>query len=228
MQGLHSHTDLFLSDRCFLMIGSDPKTFFEASQDPRWISAMDEEYQSLQKNETWELVSLPPGRKLVQCKWVYKIKMGSYGVTYKYKARLVAKCFPQVQEIDYTDTFAPVANMDSIHLVLALAASKHWEVLHMDVKSAFLLGDLEKEIYIKQIEGYIDDHPLVCRLRESLYGIKQAPRAWYAKMDSFLLSQYFQRCKSDSNVYMRHDGNSLRLIVLYVDDRLIIGSLFMH
>ena len=100
---------------------------------------------------------------------------------------LVSKFLSQVQGIDYNDTFAPVAKMDSIRLVFSIAASKQWEAHHMDVKSAFLHGDLEEEIYMKQPNGYIEDSSLVCKLRKSLYGIKQAPRAWYAKMDALLL-----------------------------------------
>ena len=104
--------------------------------------------------------------------------------------------------MDYHETFAPVAKMDSIRLVLAISASKHWEVHHMDVKSEFLHGDIHEEIYMKQHEGYITDTYLVCKLKKSLYGLKQAPREWYSKMDAFLLSQNFQRCRSDPNVYI--------------------------
>ena len=100
----------------------------------------------------------------------------------------------------YNETFAPVDRMDSIRLVLAIAASKRWEVHHMDVKSAFLHGDLKEEIYMKQPKGFIDDPSLVYRLRKSLYGLKQAPRAWYSKMDVFLISQKFERFKSYCNV----------------------------
>ena len=128
------------------MISSDPKTYYHAHNDPRWQVSMDEEMNSLQKNTTWELVSLPPGRKLVQCKWVFRTKVAADGSTCKYKARLVAKGFSQVQGVDYHETFAPVAKMDSIRLVLAISASKHWEVHHMDVKSAFLHGDIHEEI----------------------------------------------------------------------------------
>ena len=141
---------------------------------------------SLQKNTTWKLVSLPPGRKLVQCKWVFQTKVAAYGSTWKYKGRLVAKGFSQVQGVDYHDTFAPVAKMDSICLVLAISASKHWEVHHMDVKSAFLHGYIHEEIYMKYIEVYITDPSLVCKLKKSLYGLKQAPREWYSRwMPSF-------------------------------------------
>ena len=115
---------------------------------------------------------------------------------------LVAKFFSQVQGVDYHATFALVAKMDSIHLVLAISASKHWEVDHMDVKSSFLHGDIHEEIYMKHPEGYITDPYLVCKLKNSLYGLKQAPREWYSKMDAFLLSQNFQRCRSHPNVYL--------------------------
>ena len=127
---------------------------------------MYEEMNSLQKNATWELVSLPLGRKLVQCKWVFWTKVSADGSTYKYKASLVAKCFSQVQGVDYHETFAPVAKMHSIRLVLAIAASKHWKVQHMDVESAFLHGYLHEEIYMKHPKGYISDSYLVCELKK--------------------------------------------------------------
>ena len=107
----------------------------------------------------------------------------------------MAKGYYQVHVFDYTDTFAPVAKMDSIRLVLALAASKCWEVHHMDVKSAFLHGEIHKDIYMQKHICFQEDPSLVCRMKKSLYGLKQAPRAWYAKMDAFLLSIGFTRCK---------------------------------
>ena len=113
------------------------------------------------------------------------------------------KCFSQVQGVDYHETFAPVTKMDSICLVLTISASKHWEVHHMDVKPAFLHGDIHEKIYMKHPEGFISDPSLVCKLKKSLYGLKQAPREWYSKMDAFLLSQNFQRCRSDLNVHIQ-------------------------
>ena len=110
---------------------------------------MDEEINSFQKNTTWEIVSLPTRTKLVQCKWVFWTKVATDGRTYKYNARLVAKGFSRVQGVDYHETFAPVAKMDSIRLVLAISASKNWEVHHMDVKSTFILVDIHEEIYMK-------------------------------------------------------------------------------
>ena len=138
-----------------MMLGSDPQTFKEDFHDPRWQVAMDEKFDSLHDNKTWELVSLPPGRNLVQCERVYKTNIASDVTTTKYKARLVAKGYSQVQGLDYNETFAQVARMDSIRLVLAVATSKRWEVHHMDVKSSFLHSDLKEDIYMKQPEGYI-------------------------------------------------------------------------
>jgi hypothetical protein len=124
----------------------DPKTFAEASGHPYWDTTMNEEYRSLMENDTWDLVPLPKGRKLVICKWVYITKYASYGSVERHKARLVAKGFSQVEGIDYNETFSPVAKMNSICLVLSLDASHKWEVHQMDVKSSFLHGDLQEEI----------------------------------------------------------------------------------
>jgi hypothetical protein len=137
---------------------------------------MNEEYHSLMANDTWDLVPLPKGRKLVRCKWVYRNKYASDGSVERHKARLVAKGFSQVEGIDYNETFAPVAKMNFICLVLSLVASHKWEVHQMDVKSAFLHGDLQEEIYMEQPPGYVqNDSSLVCRLKKYLYGLKQAP-----------------------------------------------------
>lgn len=138
---------------------------------------MQEEFNSLERNHTWDLVPLPKGRKLVRCKWIYRTKFAADGSVDKYKARLVEKGFSQVPGVDYSETFALVAKMNFIRLVLAIAATHHWEVHQMDVKSAFLHGDLQEEIYMEQPQGFVQDPSLVCRLRKSLYGLKQAPRA---------------------------------------------------
>eukprot|EP00253_Pinus_taeda_P009585 PITA_09585 len=186
---------------------------------------MNEEYHSLLANDTWDLVPLPKGRKLVRCKWVYRTKYGPDEKVDKHKARLVAKGFSQVEGIDYTETFSPVAKMNFVRLVLSLTASFKWEVHQMDVKSAFLHGDLHEEIYMEQHIGFIQTNSsLVCRLKKSLYGLKQAPRAWYAKMDSFLLESGFSRCHFDNTVYTKKVGKSLLTLVLYVDDLILTGS----
>jgi hypothetical protein len=148
---------------------------------------MQEEYNSLLENQNWDLVPIPYGRKLVKCRWVYKTKSAVDGQISRYKAKLVAKGFQQVHGIDYDETFALVAKMDSIRLALAIATTKVWEVHHMDVKNAFIHDDLSEEIYMEQPWGFMKDSSLVCRLKKSLYGLKKALRAWYAKMDSYLL-----------------------------------------
>jgi hypothetical protein len=149
---------------------------------------MQEEYNSLLENQTWDLVSLPFGRKLVRCKWVYRTKRTVDGKNRKYKARLVSKFFQHVHGIDYDERFALVVKMDSIHLALSIVATKGWEVHQMDVKNAFLYDDLFEEIYMEHPHGFMQDSSLVSRLKKSLYFLKQASRAWYAKMDSYMLS----------------------------------------
>jgi hypothetical protein len=144
---------------------------------------MNEEYRYLMTNDTWDIVPLPKGRKLVRCKWVYRSKYASNGSVERHKARLVAKGFSQVEGIDYNETFSPVAKMNSIRLALSLAASHKWEVHQMDVKSAFLHGDLQEEFYMEQPPSYVhNDSSLVCRLKKSLYGQLGTP-----KWTSFLL-----------------------------------------
>jgi hypothetical protein len=203
----------------------DPETFVEASGHLDWDTTMNEEYRSLMENDTWDIVPLPKGRKLVICKWVYKTKYASDGSIERHKARLVAKGFSQVEGIDYNETFSPVEKMNSIYLVLALAASHKWEIHQIDVKSPFLHGDLQEEIYMEQPPGYVqNDSSLVSCLKKSLYGLKQAPRSWYAKMDSFIIAIGFSRCHFDPNVYTKKVGSHLIILVLYVDDLILTSS----
>jgi hypothetical protein len=203
----------------------DPETFAEASGHPDWDTTMNEEYHSLMANNTWDLVPLPKGRKLVRCKWVYITKYASDGSVERHKARLVAKGFFQVEGINYNETFSPVAKMNSICRVLALAASHKWEVHQMDVKSAFLHGDLKEKIYMEQPLGYVqNDSILFCHLKKYLYGLKQAPQAWYSKIDIFLIDIGFSRCHSDPNVYTKKVGSHLIILFLYVDDLILTSS----
>jgi hypothetical protein len=203
----------------------DPETFAEPSGHPNWDTTMNEEYRYLMENDTWDLVPLPKGRKLVICKWFYRTKYASDGSVKRHKAHLFAKGFSQVEGIDYHETFSPVAKMNYIHLVLVLAASHKWEVHQMDVKSTFLHGDLQEEIYMEQPPGYVqNDSSLLCRLKKSLYGLKQAPQAWYAKIDTFLIAIGFSRCHFDPNVYTKKVGSHIIILVLYVDDLILTGS----
>jgi hypothetical protein len=178
-----------------LIQSSNPKSYGKVVGNPFWESAMQEEYNSLLENHTWDPVPLYFGRKLVRCRWVYKTKSASDGKINRYKSRIVTKGFQQVYGIDYDETFTPVAKMDCIRMTLSIVVAKGWEFHHMDVKNSFLHDDLSEEIYMEQPQGFMQDSYLVCRLKKSLYGLKQAPRAWYAKMDSYLLSQNFVHSK---------------------------------
>jgi hypothetical protein len=147
-----------------------------------WKEAMMEEYQSIMKNDVWEIVPRPEGKSVVTSKWVYKIKHAVDGSIDKYKARFVARGFSQQEGEDYDETFAPVARYTSIRAIISLATSMGWSLHQMDVKTTFLNGVIEEEVYIEQPQGF-EVHPRethVCRLKKALYGLKQAPRAWYA------------------------------------------------
>jgi hypothetical protein len=216
-------TEPFPPKHLFLVQSSDPQSYGKDAGNPFWESAMQEEYNSLVENQTWDLVPLNSGRKLVRCRWVYRIKSATYGQISGYKSRLVATVFQQEHGIDYDETFSPVEKMDSIHLALSIVEAKGWEVHQMEMKNAFPHGDLSEEIYMEQPNGFMQDSSLVCRMKNSLYGLKKDLRAWYANMDSYLLSHNILRCKLDPNVYMLMMVDSLLLLVLYVDDLMITG-----
>jgi hypothetical protein len=175
-------------------------------------------------NNTWDLVPLPKGRKLVSCKWVYKTKYASDVSVERHKDPLFSKVFSQVEGIYYNETFSPIANINSIHLFLSLGDSNKWEVHHMDVKSTFLHGYFQKEIYMGKTLGYVkNDSNLVCHLNKSIYSLKKAPLYWYTKMNNFLLDNGFPRCHSGPNVYTKKVGSHIIIHVLYVDDLILFG-----
>ncbi|KAJ0800174.1 putative RNA-directed DNA polymerase [Helianthus annuus] len=171
----------------------EPRCFREASQDSRWCEAMRSEIKALEKNGTWTLESLPQGKRAIDSKWVYKIKYKPNGEIERFKARLVAKGFTQQEGIDYHDTFAPVAKLVTMRTLLAVAVKRNWVIHQLDVNNAFLHGELEEEVYRKIPQGFTNkDETRVCRLRKSLYGLKQASRNWYHKFTNFLLSMSFK------------------------------------
>ena len=205
-----------------------PQNFLEANSSPdkeKWKKAMDEEMQSLVKNHTWKLARLPMGKKAIGCKWVYAQKEGFPSKNdVRYKARLVAKGYAQKEGIDYNEVFSPVVKHSSIRILLALVAQFDMELVQMDVKTAFLHGDLEEEIYITQPDGFkvARKENWVCKLNKSLYGLKQSPRQWYKRFDQFMIGQNYTRSNFDHCVYFRklQDGSFIYLI-LYIDDMLI-------
>jgi hypothetical protein len=192
----------------------------------KWTHAAMEEYASLISNGTWELVVKPEGVNIVDNKWVFKRKYGSTGEIEKWKARLVVRGFSQVRGVDYEETFAPVAKMNSVRAILTVAAMLNWEIHQMDVKTAFLNGNLTEKIYMRQPEGFIQigREELVCLLKRSLYGLKQASREWNKVITMFLLGEGFKQSLVESCLYIGKLGELTVLVLLYVDDLLAMGD----
>lgn len=210
-------------------IEGDPVTYRDAMASPeakQWKEAIKSEMDSIVSNATWELIELPPGCSTIGCKWVFKRKLKPDGSVDKFKARLVAKGFKQKEGIDYFDTYSPVTRITTIRVLLALASIYHLEVHQMDVKTAFLNGDLEEEIYMDQPEGYVipGNENKVCKLVKSLYGLKQAPKQWHEKFDRAVLSFGFEINDSDKCVYTKLKGDECIILCLYVDDILLFGT----
>ena len=208
----------------------EPTSYYEALSSPdsdKWVEAMQEEMQSLQQNSTWRLTKLPLGKRAIKCKWIFKKKEGIPGVEdMRYKARLVAKGYSQIPGVDFNDIFSPVVKHTSIRLFLGLVARDDLELEQLDVKTAFLHGELDEEIYMEQPEGYHvkgKDH-LVCKLQKSLYGLKQSPRQWYKKFDNFVLQIGFKRSDYDACVYCKRSQTSFAYLLLYVDDMLLAAK----
>jgi hypothetical protein len=209
-----------------LFAADEPTAVQEALGEACWKQAMDAEMAAILENKTWELTTLPAGQRAIGLKWVFKVKRDPAGNIVKHKARLIAKGYAQRQGVDFDEVFAPVTRMETVRLLLALAAHNGWQVHHMDVKSAFLNGDLAEEVYVHQPAGYEKKNKEghVLRLRKALYGLRQAPRAWNAKLDMSLMSLGFERCPMEHAVYKRTAGDGYLLVGVYVDDLIITGS----
>ncbi|KAL4585655.1 hypothetical protein LXL04_010278 [Taraxacum kok-saghyz] len=182
---------------------TEPTTFKHANQSSCWQEAMKTEYDALLKNNTSNLVPCPTNVNIVGCKWIYRIKRKSDGSIDRYKARLVAQGYSQEEGVDYFETFSPVIKPTTIRLVLLIAISKGWSIRQLDINNAFLNGDLQENIYMRQPKGFED--PLnpshVCHLRKAIYGLKQAPRAWFNKLKFYLIQQQFRPCHSDNSLF---------------------------
>lgn len=214
-----------IEDKLLLLGVDEPLNYSQAAGEKEWEDAMKVEINAINKNNTWQLVELPSGQKLIGLKWVYKLKRDANGEVVKHKARLVANGYVQKKGIDFEEVFAPVTKLETVRLLLALAAKKGWEVHHMDVKSAFLNDDLEETVYVTQPEGFIVEGKshMVYKLIKALYGLKQAPRAWYSKLRKCLEKLGFEKCPYEYVVYTRREGDEVLIIAVYVDDILITG-----
>nr|GEU45006.1 zinc finger, CCHC-type [Tanacetum cinerariifolium] len=211
-------------------IEEDPRTYNKAMQSRDsafWKEAIDDEIGSIMENNTWVLSDLPPGCKPLGCKWIFKMKMKVDGTLDMFKARLVIQGFRQKKGTDYFDTYAPVARITTIRLLLALVAIHNLVIHQIDLKTTFLNGDLDEEVYMKQPEGFImpgNEHK-VCKLVKSLYGLKQASKQWHQKFDKVVLSSGFHLNQSDKCVYSKYDDSGKSVIIcLHVDDMLIFGT----
>ncbi|KOM37136.1 hypothetical protein LR48_Vigan03g051700 [Vigna angularis] len=179
-----------------------------------WQGAMEEELKALRKNSTWRLVDLPKGKKVVSSKWIFKKKEAiPRGEKARYKVRLVAKGFTPIEGVDYHEIFAPVVKHCSVRVLMVIVTHRNLHLEQLDVRIAFLDGDLEETIYMKQPEGFaVDDR--VCLLQKSLYGLKQSPRQWYRKFDDFMIKPNFKRCNYDDCVYTLHRNNEVLYLLL--------------
>ena len=211
------------------IVEDDPINFHQVKQSSnseKWIDAMNDELKSMKDNDVWDLVELPEGTKPIGCKWIFKTKRDSKGNVERYKARLVAKGFTQREGIDYKETFSPVSSKDSFRTLMALVTHFDLELHQMDVKTAFLNGNIDETIYMVQPENFVsgDSKSMVCKLKKSIYGLKQASRQWYHKFHQVITSHGFEANVVDDCVYHKFSGSRYIFLILYVDDILLACS----
>ncbi|KAK1402380.1 hypothetical protein POM88_001985 [Heracleum sosnowskyi] len=204
---------------------TEPKKVEDALEDPDWVIAMQDELNQFERQRVWKLVPRTKGKYVIGTKWVFRNKLDEDGIVTRKKARLVAKGYSQEEGIDYDETYAPVARLEAIRMFLAFAAHSNYKVYQMDVKSAFLNGELEEEVYVEQPPGFEDSKlaDLVYFLFKALYGLKQAPRTWYDTLSEFLLENNVTRGVVDKTLFYKMHKNDLILVQVYVDD-IIFGS----
>ncbi|GKB62238.1 retrovirus-related pol polyprotein from transposon TNT 1-94, partial [Tanacetum coccineum] len=195
-----------------------PEPSFEESSTQ--IEAMQEELNEFEHLEVWELVPLPDRVMIITLKWIYKVKLDELGGVLKNKTRLVAKGYRREEGIEFKESFAPVARLESIRIFIAFAAHLNMVVYQMDVKTTFLNDILREEVYVSQPDGFVDhENPNhVYKLKKALYGLKQAPRTWYNLLSSFLLSQKFTKGTVDPTLFVRREDKDILLVQVYVDD----------
>ena len=213
-------------ERLLMIINEESWDFKEAKELKVWVDACKDEIFLIEKNNTWDLVVLPAGVKPIGLKWVFKIKRNADGTISKYKARLVAKGYVQRHGVDYDEVFPHAARIETIRLIIALAGSYGWEVHHLDVKTAFLHGELKEDVFVMQPEGFVvaGEENKVYKLKKVLYGLRQAPRAWNIKLNQILRDLSFRRFSKEPSLYRREHGHEMLIVVVYVDDLLVTGS----
>ncbi|GKC45253.1 retrotransposon protein, putative, ty1-copia subclass [Tanacetum coccineum] len=208
---------------------NEPPNYKAALSNPesdKWLDAMNTEMQSIKDNQVWCLVNLPPNGRTVGSKWLFKKKYDMNGNVHTFKARMVAKGYTQTYSVDYGKTFSPVADIRAIRILLAITAFYDYDIWQMDVKIAFLNGHLSEDVYMVQPEGFVDPKHLnkVCKLQQSVYGLKQASRSWNKRFDEEIKMVGFTQNPDEPCVYLKASGSNVAFLVLYVDDILIMGN----
>jgi hypothetical protein len=215
---------VFDSEQAMLSL-IEPTLVNEAIKSKDWIKSINKELDQIEKNQTWELVPRPNDKNVIGTKWIFKNKLNENGEIIKNKVRLVCKGYSQVEGIDFEDTFAPVARLEAIIMFLAFACFRNFKIYQMDFNSAFLNGTLEEEVYIEQTEGFMlsENQDYVCKLKKTMYGLKQAHRAWFSRLDQYIQKQGYKRGTTDNNLYIKIEDQNMIVVVVYVDD-IIFGS----
>ena len=208
---------------------NDPLTFSQAIScvdSSHWLNAMKDELVSMDRNQVWDIVDLPSGKRPIGCKWIYKTKLNPDGSIKRYKSRLVAKGFTQREGIDYYETYAPVSSKDLLRIVMALVDHFDLELHQMDVKTAFLNGELNEEVHVQQPQGFEikEKEHMVCKLKRSIYGLKQASHQWYFKFNDTIMKYGFKENIVDQCIYLKKSGSAWILLVLYVDDIILTST----
>nr|GEW56784.1 retrovirus-related Pol polyprotein from transposon TNT 1-94 [Tanacetum cinerariifolium] len=203
----------------------EPSSVAKVLEDPDWVTAIQEEMQQFYHQQVWKLVPLPAGKIAIGTKWILKNKRDARGIVVRNKARLVAQGHRQEEGIDYDEIFSPVARIEAIRLFLAFASYMGFMVYQMDVKSAFLYGEIKEEVYVTQLKGFEDPYnpKHVYRVVKALYGLHQAPKVWYARLSTFLLKHHYRRGTIDKTLFLKKDSRHIILVQVYVDD-IIFGS----
>ncbi|CAL2270484.1 unnamed protein product [Prunus armeniaca] len=204
----HSHKTYLTQ----LTLLKEPTSFSQAVQIPQWHAAMKSEIDALQANGTWNLVPLPPHKRLIGCKWVYKVKLKANGTVEGYKARLVAKGYSQVEGINYGETFTPVAKLVTVRVLLSVASLRGWHVHQLDVNNAFLNGDLDEEVFMSLPPGF------------GRKGENRASRQWFIKLSTALKAVGFQQSRSDYSLFVRRRQGNFLVLLVYVDDVILAGN----